>query len=289
MHTDKPTLTRATSFATKATAQTLFYCLASFAGTLARCATRTAACPPPPGKGTGRHRRQQQVQHRTISPCITPTPHKSRQTIGQASRASQASAELALRRITSTHVQGTVDGGGGTRQDAKQLSTDVAITRSLSLVLSLSQSLDGQRSSPRRHIECLKAVHTALRVLRKSQETRRTQSTCSPSSAPLRLCAAVQGSVQTVFDGVLHHKRDGPCYSKNKKKRGRGGLEGGRLSVSAEQHMEVLAALCRQLTERAVFSAGPASLLVSFLVIAPVLDKGTSFRAGPRRCRGGRG
>ena len=90
------------------------------------------------------------MQHGTISPCITPTPHKSRQTIGQASRASQASAELALRRMTSTHVQGTVDGGGGTRQDAKQLSTDVAITRSLSLVLSLSQSLDGQRSSPRR-------------------------------------------------------------------------------------------------------------------------------------------
>ena len=193
MHTDKPTLTRATSFATKASAQTLSYCLASFAGTLARCATRTAACPPPPGKGTGRHRRQQQVQHRTISPCITPTPHKSRQTIGQASRASQASAELALRRMTSTHVQGTVDGGGGTRQDAKQLSTDVAITRSLSLVLSLSQSLDGQRSSPRRHIECLKAVHTALRVLRKSQETRRTQSTCLPCSASPHPCAMARG------------------------------------------------------------------------------------------------
>ena len=167
------------------------------------------------------------MQHRTISPCITPTPHKSRQTIGQASRASQASAELALRRIASTHVQGTVDGGRGTKQDAEQLSTDVAITRSLSLVLSLSQSLDGQRSPPRRHIERLKAVRKALTVPRENQETRRTQSTCSPSSAPLRLCAAVQGTVQTVFDGVLHHKRDGPCYSKNKKKGGGGGWKGG--------------------------------------------------------------
>ena len=193
MHTDKPTLTRATSFATKASAQTLSYCLASFAGTLARCASRTAACPPPLGKGTGRHRRQQQVQHRTISPCITPTPHKSRQTIGQASRASQASAELALRRIASTHVQGTVDGGRGTKQDAEQLSTDVAITRSLSLVLSLSQSLDGQRSPPRQHIERLKAVHTALTVLKENQETRRTQSTCLPCSASPHPCAMARG------------------------------------------------------------------------------------------------
>ena len=66
-------------------------------------------------------------------------------------------------------------------------------------------------------------VHTALCGKRGAAHGGK-HSCCSPSSAPLRLCAAVQGTVQTVFDGVLHHKRDGPCYSKIKK--GGGGRRG---------------------------------------------------------------
>ena len=64
----------------------------------------------------------------------------------------------------------------------------------------------------------LHLVHTALCDKRGAAHGGK-HSCCSPSSAPLRLCAAVQGTVQTVFDGVLHHKRDGPCYSKIKKRR----------------------------------------------------------------------
>ena len=222
MHTDKPTLTRATSFATKASAQTLSYCLASFAGTLARCATRTAACPPPPGKGTGRHRRQQQVQHRTISPCITPTPHKSRQTIGQASRASQASAELALRRMTSTHVQGTVDGGGGTRQDAEQLSTDVAITRSLSLVLSLSQSLDGQRSPPTAtHRASQGSAHSAQSAPEKPGDKENAKHLLTLLSFSAPMCYG-EGISLSVVGGVLHRITEIYCCN-NKMETGKEG------------------------------------------------------------------
>ena len=51
------------------------------------------------------------------------------------------------------------------------------------------------------------------------------------------------------------------------------------------KHHNAVAVLRRQLTEYASFSAGPASLVVSLLAILHVLDKGTSFRARPRRCR----
>ena len=79
----------------------------------------------------------------------------------------------------------------------------------------------------------------------------------------------------------LYIARENAAHKKKERERGR---KEGQLRVRPKLH-DAAAAPCRKLTDRAVFSAGPASLVASLLAIVPVLDKGSSFRARPRRCR----
>ena len=84
----------------------------------------------------------------------------------------------------------------------------------------------------------------------------------------------------------LYIARENAAHKKKERERGR---KEGQLRVRPKLH-DAAAAPCRKLTDRAVFSAGPASLVASLLAIVPVLDKKPSFRARPDAAEeGGKG